>query len=160
MYTHVAIYDTSTGDFIGYGIKSLTSNKLQTTNIWTDDETVSLNEQLTRLNEKDNLNKTWPHPQDPEVQALLADPGFMPVEMEEQEMVDEDHSHLVWVQEPEVDGQGKPTGRMIDGSDLNREASVINYKRVQVPKRPSDRMLRIKKACERVARQRAGLLEV
>jgi hypothetical protein len=161
VYIIVAIYDTD-ANFLGYTIKDADPAivKLQSTNLWLESEIDKLQEQLNRLNQAVDLRLYWPNPKDPEVLAILANPDFMPIEYIEMEMVDDEHSYYVWVQEPEYDpATGEPTGRMVDGSVLDEQASVIRYKMGIVPARPSDELYRIKGACELVARQRAGLVE-
>lgn len=148
-YAAVAIYDLS-GDFLGYAIRDTrTTNKLQSLNLWKEGQEGGLNSQLGRLNEQAALKDHWPSLKDPEVQALLQDPSFEPIEYEEQEAVDEEKSHYVYKQIAGTEGE------WIDG-DVDEEASTIVIKTVSVPKRPTDAMLRIKKACEIVARRRAG----
>lgn len=154
-YRSVAIYSMD-GAFVGYGIKG-DAPKLQTTNIYVEGEEAKLKEQLSSLNQTQDIRAFWPNPKDPEVLALLADESFVPIEYEEREVVDDEHSYYVWQQEPEVDETGMPTGRMVQGSALDEGASVIRYKMGRVPKRPTDVMWRIKRASEVVARRRAGL---
>ena len=157
-YVHLALYDPQTSEFVGYAIKDDQADKLQSTNIYRDGEEDKLSTQLNRLNDQSALNQHWPHPQDPDVQALVNDPNYHPLEYVEQEVIDDENSYYVWVKEPELDENGEATGRMVDGPELDREASVIRYKVGKVPVRPTDVMLRIKRACEDVARARAGML--
>lgn len=157
-FVPVAIYDYNSGAFLGYGIKDDRAVKLQSANLWKDGEEQSLNDQLRRLNNQVDINKHWPHPQDPDVQKLLNDPNFFPIEYEEAEVVDDEKSNYVWKMESETDEHGNETGRMVQGSELDEEASTIVTKMGKVPKRPTDIVVRIKKASEQVARQRAGLL--
>lgn len=154
MYIHVLLY-THEGDFIGYAIRK-EGGKLQSTNIWTEAEVSALNEQLGRLNQDVSLKQFWPHPNDPEVLEILGREDFEPLEMEKANVVDESQSYYVWEQVKEVDRFGNATGRMVDGENYDEAASVIVTKEAMVPKRPSDVMLRIKHACEIVARERAG----
>jgi len=155
-YEEVLIY-SKTGAFVGWGIKGSEIDKLQSANLWTEAEQEKLAKRLNELNENVDLNATWPHPQDPDVLQLLADKNFVPIEYEERQVVDDDHSDYVWEQVPETDDNGVPTGRFVDGENIDRQASVIRYKMDWLPKRPSDVMWRIKKASEVVARKRAGL---
>src|ERR1035437_4367821 len=156
-YESVAIY-TLGGDFVGYSIlKGLgTINKLQSVNIWSEEEMPKLTEQLGRLNGDVALRAHWPRQDDPEVLALLNDPNFMPLETEVVDVVDDGNSYYAYTQVLEVDALGKQTGRIIDG-DLDREASVLAYKKAVVPVRPIDAQIRTKKAHEIVAQRRAGL---
>lgn len=155
-YDSVAIY-TLEGDFVGYGIKG--EHKLQSTNIYAENETMELSKQIERLNSAVDIRKYWPHPQDPEVVALLDDENFCPVAMIDTEVVDEDNSQLVYKQiarpalEAEHLGQG-----WVDSDEVDEEASTLAYKTIKAPAKPTDIMWRIKQASEQVARQRAGLV--
>lgn len=156
-YFAVAVY-TLEGDFIGYAIKG--PLKLQSTNLYTEREHGQLNARLNELNVDVDLKLYWPNPKDPAVLQILADERFMPLEYVEAEVVDEDRSYYVWEMVNEVDEHGNPTGQQVQGENLDKTASVINYKLAKVPKNPSDMMLRIKAACEVVARDRAKLAGV
>ena len=158
MFIPVAIYNYTDSAFIGYGIKDEKADKLQSTNIWREGEEDKLNERLAALNAEIDLNKHWPHPQDPEVVALLDDPTFMPIEYIEAEVIDDEASTYVWKKEAETDEHGDFTGRLVDGSELDEGASTIIYKIGKVPKRPTDVMWRIKAASEQVARRRATMV--
>lgn len=151
-YEAVLIYNT-TGSFIGYGIRG--QNKLQSTNIWIEDELNSLNTRLAELNQGSNIKAYWPHPQDPEVVALLNDPEFHPIEYVDSEAIDEEKSYLVFEQIETRDIDGNPTGHFEEG-DLIPEQSYIVTKTVQVPARPSDVKLRLQDAMETIAKQRAN----
>jgi hypothetical protein len=160
----LALY-TLQGQFIGYTIKDPAVSKLQTTNIYVEGEEAKLNARIAELNENGDLAAVWPHPQDPEVRQLLSDREFCPINYVDREVVDDDNSFYVWKQEPETDEHGNyvidiMTGqpKMVQGSELDEQASVIRYKIASVPEKPTDEMFRIKKACEVVARKRAGLL--
>lgn len=161
----VACYSATDGNFLGYAIKAAeVPSKLQSTNLYLEGEEVKLNEQLAALNENVDIRSHWPSHNDPEVQALVNDPSFMPIEYIDAQVVDDDHSLYVWKKEHATDDHGNPlfdlaTGQpvMVDGSELDEMASVISYKIARVPKRPSDAMWRIKKAAETIARRRAGV---
>lgn len=154
-YRPVAIYSLD-GTFLGYGVKDDAAVKLQSNNLYLETEQDKLSEQLERLNESQDLTSVWPDSREPEVQRILADETFKPIEMALDTVVDDDNSFYVYEQEPEYDiVTGEPTGKMLDGA-LNREASVLRYKEIMVPVRPSDVMERTKAACEVVARARAG----
>jgi len=146
--------------FLGYSIKGV--NKLQTTNLYGEDEKDKLQAQLDRLNRSVNLDKYWPNPRDPEVVALLNDPFFMPLEMAPQRVIDEAKSYLVYKKDQEVDRYGNPvyslTGQpvLVDSPDLDWEASVLSYKMVNLPVESSRATLRIKQACEQIAQKRAA----
>jgi hypothetical protein len=162
-YSPVLVYTTD-GTFVGYSIIG-SEFKLQTTNLYSDQEQPQLQEQLERLNTNHDLRQTWPHPQDPEVQEIVNNPEWMPIEYIDAEMVDDEHSYYVWKQEPLMDENMQyvtnpvdGTIVMVQGTELDETASVIRYKWGKVPKNPSDQMLRLKAACEAVARRRAGLV--
>jgi hypothetical protein len=144
MYRHVAVFELE-GDFLGYAIRDDKALKLQSTNLYSEDEGPELADRLRELNESQAVTAVWPDARDPEVQALVNDPEFEPIEYVEDDVVDEDNSFLVYLKDP--DGE--------DTLDIDREASVLVYKKVRVPARPSDYFERTKKACEVVARRRA-----
>lgn len=145
----VLIYDIK-GTFRGYTI--LNANKLASTNLWPDAELKDLQMQIDRLNEGTNIKQFWPNTRDPEVQALLNDPNFMPYETTTEQAVDEENSYYVWDRVTQ-DGQPAP------GASIDHNASVIAYKAIQVPVRPEEVTIRFKRAHEIVARRRAGLDE-
>lgn len=151
--------------FVGYIIKDPQVEKLQSTNLYREDELDKLNARLADLNADVDLRRFWPNPKDPEVLQLLTNREFCPIKYVEREVVDDENSFYVWKLEQESDEHGNPvfdlvTGqpKMVQGSELDEQASVIRYKIASVPEKPTDEMFRIKKACEVVARKRAGLL--
>jgi hypothetical protein len=154
-YVPALVYD-SEGNFRGYTTLNHESNKLKSTNLWTEAELPKLHEQLERLNVDTRLKGVWPRTDDPDVVALLQDRSWMPYETKMAEVVDDERSHYVYHQEPEVDSFGNETGRMINGH-LDEAASVIRFKVAEVPSNPIDIQIRTKKAQETVARRRAGL---
>lgn len=149
MYEAVLLYDTD-GTFGGYAIRDANTNKLQATHIYDAGEEPQLNERIAALNTQQDLAKHWPHPQDPDVKILTDDPMFNPIEYVATQVVDEDQSTYVWKQRASE-------GAWEDSDELDEDASIIVYKMAMVPKRPTDAMLRIKAACEQVARKRATL---
>lgn len=159
----VALY-TMEGEHVGYAIKATeVPSKLQSTNVYLEGEEDKLRQQLADLNENVDIRSHWPDHRDPEVQALINDPSFMPIEYVDAEVVDDENSFYVWKKEHKTDENGNPlydiaTGLpvLVDGTELDEVASVIVKKIARVPKRPSDAMWRIKKAAETVARRRAG----
>lgn len=154
MFTPVMIYSMD-AEFIGYAV--MAQSKLQSTNVYLAGEEAKLNERIAALNTDIDLRAFWPHPQDPEVVALLNDPTFFPIEYMEIDMVDDENSYYAWIQVEEVDNLGNPTGRMVDSEVIDEEASVLSYKRGMAPIRPTDQLVRIKNASETIARKRAGL---
>jgi len=98
-YNPVAVYAMD-GSFLGYGIKNDSAPKLQSPNLYTEAEQDKLALQLGRLNENLDLSAVWPDARDPDVQRVLADSSFMPLEMIEDEVVDDENSYYVYEQEP------------------------------------------------------------
>lgn len=135
-----ALYDLH-GDFRGYTI--IRANKLGSTNIWPEVDIEDIQRQVQRLNEGVNIKQFWPNTRDPEVQALLNDPTFMPFETTTEQVVDDENSHYVYA----------PGGR------IDEEASTLAYKAKTIPVRPEEVTIRFKRAHEIVARRRAGLEE-
>jgi hypothetical protein len=152
-YQSALIY-TQDGVFVGYSI--LGPNKLQTTNLYKEHETDALEKRIGELNGSNDLKNFWPHPQDPEVLAIVNDQTFMPLQYIEAEVVDDDHSYYVYKKVPEVDSVGRRTGNWVDSEEIDEDASVVKHKIARIPKNPSDVMLRIKSASEIVARRRAS----
>src|ERR1035441_6423440 len=144
-YRHVAVFELS-GDFIGYTVMEQNALKLQSTNLYSEDEGEDLAKRLAALNDSQAVTSVWPDARDPEVQALVDDPSFEPIEMSDEEVVDNDNSYIVYLK----DAEGEDT------FEIDQEASVLKYKVAKVPVRPSDVMARTKSACEVVARRRAG----
>lgn len=152
IYAQVAVYDME-ANFVGYAIHKQGLLKLQSGNLWAEEERPALQEQLDRLNGDVKIRRQWPRSDDPEVQALLNDPTWMPLETHVTDVIDDENSYYVWT---EADENGKPT----QASELDEQASVIAYKKARVPVRPVDAQVRTKAAHETVARRRAGLERV
>lgn len=116
----VYVYDGE-GNFLGSTIYKEGSKKLHTANLWqeTPEDVEDLNAQLTRVREEEGIRINWPDSEDPDVKALLDDPGWEEVP----------HDIRVWKD---------------DGS--------LEYTHVQDPVKVA---MRIHKACETVARERA-----
>jgi len=145
-YRHVAVFELD-GAFLGYAILGeVYHNTLQSTQLYPEEESEALAKRLAELNDDLNLQAVWPDARDPEVQALVNDPSFEPIEMSDEEVVDNDNSYIVYLK----DAEGEDT------FEIDREASVLKYMIAKVPVRPSDSMKRTKTACEMVARRRAG----
>lgn len=145
MYRHVAVFELN-GEFLGYAVKEDNNQKLQSTHLYAEEEGEDLAKRLVELNESQNVLAAWPDARDSDVQALVNDPTFEPIEMSDEEVVDEENSYIVY----RKDAEGEDT------FEIDKEASVLRYKIARVPVRPSDVMARTKKACEVVARRRAG----
>jgi hypothetical protein len=145
-YIAVSIYDLD-GSFLGYGIKQEGVDKLLNNNLWTEspEDVSDLKAQLSRLNEAVDIRAYWPNVRDPEVQELVNNPNWEPLEYSPVEVVDEENSIQIWEKEPDNEQPGI----------LDHEASVIVYKHVMAPA-PAHVQARIKKACETVARRRAA----
>ena len=144
-YTAALLYNPE-GDFLGYVIKKDGVDKLQSTNLYREEESEALRTRLDALNQETEVKRFWPRQDDPAVQALLTDPTWEPVEMRLGKTTDEDNSFYVWKRDIHT---GELTG------ELDHDASVIAYRDEMVPVRPSDVGLRIHKAMETVATQRA-----
>lgn len=161
-YIQALVYDAE-GNFRGYTTLNAETNKLKSTNLWSEKELPQLKEQLDRLNVGSALSAHWPAPSDPEVMALLNDPTWEPLEMVPGRAVDDLRSHWVWTQTPKINPMtGQPDigadGQMIMiNGELDQDASVIVYKTIMVPKEPIKAQIRTKKAQDIVARRRAGL---
>jgi hypothetical protein len=145
MYEHVAVFKLD-GTFLGYAVKEADHNKLQSTNLYSEEEGEDLAKRIAKLNDAQTVTAAWPDARDPDVVAILSDPSFEPIEYTDEEVVDTDNSWIVHLKDP--DGE--------DTFDIDMEASVLKYKIAKVPVRPSDVMERTKKACEVVARQRSA----
>ena len=143
MYDAVYVYDGS-GSFLGYAIKEQGTPKLDSATLYTEEEQDKLNDQLGRLNDAYLVKAHWPDAKDPEVQAVLADPDFEPLEMMEDDVLDVENSYIVYEKEP--DGS--------DSLDIDKMASVLVFKKEMVPKYVSAVWERTKNAQEVVARQR------
>lgn len=142
----VFVYD-SEGQFLGYSIKKDGANKLHTANLWADTpaDKADLQDQLSRLVDNVDVRAFWPQVQDPAVQALLADDSFEPLALSPVEVVDEDKSVFVWIEEPNDEN---PYGKM------DEDRSIIVNK-IEMAPAPAHVTARVKKACEVVARTRA-----
>lgn len=137
-----AVYDVASATFIGYAIQKAGTLKLQSTNIWTEGEVDDLNRQLARLNDAENINQFWPDANDPEVQALLADPAFEPSDEFEEivvQEIDEEKSNIVY------DSNNQP---VLDESEVVYKDRTI--------RQPVNNIERGHKALETVARRRAA----
>ena len=145
MHEIAIVYDAE-GNFRGYTI--IKGNKLASTNIWPEDQQADLQTQVQRLNADVNIKQFWPDTRDPDVQALLNNPDFMPYEKTTEQVVDDENSYLVYDESQRTE---------YDSPVLDMERSVLAYKDVEVPKNPAEVTVRFKRAHEIVARRRAGL---
>lgn len=143
-YQAVTVYDLD-GNFLGYAIKQVGVDKLHNNNLWAEKDTPDLKEQLQRLNQAGDIRQFWPNVRDPEVQALINDENWEPLEKSPVEVTDEDNSVFIWIEEPTDESPGI----------MDTENSIIATKIVYAPA-PAHASARIKKACEVVARRRAG----
>lgn len=143
----VYVYDAD-GVFLGLSIYKSGAQKLHTANLWQNnpEDTADLARQLERLNDDVDVRAFWPDVRDEDVQALLNDPEFEKLKLSPVEVVDEDKSVFVWIEEPSDEN---PYGK------ADPELSVIVYKNEMAPA-PVDVQARVKKACEVVARRRAN----
>lgn len=145
-YRAVSVY-TLEGEFLGYSIQQEGIEKLLNNNLWSEspEDTEDLKAQLARLNEAVDIRAFWPNIRDPEVQELINNPDWEPLQMSKVEVVDEDNSLFIWLEEPSDESPGI----------MDTENSIIEYKLVDAPA-PTDVQARWKKACEVIARQRAA----
>jgi hypothetical protein len=140
----VQVHDLD-GKFLGFAIQQEGAQKLHSANFWPEAETEDLRAQLSRLNDQRAVLAFWPDVRDPDVQTFLTNPAWEPLALSPQEVVDEDKSIFVWIEEPNDEN---PYGKM------DEDASVLVMKAIMVPA-PTDVQQRVKKACEIVARQRS-----
>jgi hypothetical protein len=143
-YSAVQIHDLD-GRFLGFGIRQDGSLKLHSANLWAEEDADDLRLQLSRLNDQRAVLAYWPDVRDPEVKALTDDPTWEPLVLSPIEVIDEEKSIFVWIEEPNDEN---PFGRM------DPDRSVLVHKFDHAPA-PTDVQQRIKKACEIVARKRA-----
>lgn len=138
----VCIYDVG-GKFIGYAIRRVDAPlKLASVNIYMQNEVKELNHTIRRANDEGAMRAHWPSTSDPEVGKELEK---IPVEYEDQEVIDEANSNIVTTWDP------------IQQMDvINYNESDITYKTLSLPV-SSGAIQRLDKACETVARRRAGL---
>jgi hypothetical protein len=146
MFEQVYVY-AGDGSFIGSTIKRQDAKKLNTMNLWTEDEDEDLRAQLQRLNDSIAIQAHWPSLNDPEVLDLLNNPAWEPVPLAPVEMVDEDNSTFVWIRRPNMEAG--------DIGELDEDSSVILLKTVMMPP-PALVQARMRKAQEVVARKRMG----
>lgn len=135
------------GENVGYVINKVGTEKIWGSNILNGEEVA---EQLALLNSDEAIRANWPSLNDPDVQALINDVHWEPIEMQWAFIVDEANSHYVYVDHEFDPETGEP-------GTVDEEASVIAYKDQLIPVNPSDLTLRNKNAMEAVARRRAGL---
>lgn len=143
-YQAVSVYSLE-GEFLGYTIKQVGVDKLLNNNLWAEADVPDLKAQLQRLNEQGDIRQFWPNVRDPEVQALINDDNWEPLEKSPVQVTDEENSVFVWIEEPSDESPGI----------MDTENSIIVTKTVLAPA-PAHVSARIKKACEVVARRRAG----
>jgi hypothetical protein len=137
----VVVYNLD-GDFLGYTIKKQGAKKLHTMNLWEDsaEDKTDLLQQMRTLSAATDIRNFWPDVRDPEVQVLLDDPTFEPVETSVTAAIDEEASDLVF----------GPEDPLTLVKPLLEEESHIVWKNIEVPS-PAGIQARIRKACEVVA---------
>lgn len=148
MYFPLALYDLD-GNFLAFTIGKAgpdgTFLKLHTTNVWAQEDGVDLSQQIERLNDQNNILPFWPQVRDPEVQALLDDPEFEPVQLSSLEIPDETKCVYVYL-EPPREEDGFPGA-------IDENNSIIVMKTIMAPSSAAT-LKRAKAACEVIARQR------
>lgn len=139
MYEAVYLYNNR-NEFIGVAIKKSDAPKLQSVNIWSDspEDIADFKRTLTDLNDENVLRQFWPSAHDPEVGALVEDPDWEPLELNEADVPDWDASTVI---DDEFGG-------------INMEKSTIVYKKAMVPD-PTEAQNRYYKAQRIVASARA-----
>lgn len=137
-YEAVLVYNDE-GEFLGFAIKEDSARKLQSTILYLESEHPELRERIEQLNLRGRLQAAWPTPADADVQALLQDEEFHPIEYHQVQVIDEGNSYYAWREDGTID----------------EDASVIRYTLEEEPVRPSDAMMRVQKACEEIARRRS-----
>lgn len=138
MYESCYVYDLS-GNQLGWIIRKAGTLGIRGTNIY--DNPQELDDQLERLNNDAKIKGHWPSLLDPDVQALIQDPQWEPLEYMEDEVMDETKSSFVYTE---------------DG-DINWSESNIVYKTITVPADSNKAAERTKKAMEIIATKRAEL---
>lgn len=141
MYRALLAYDTE-GVFVGYAIQKTGTLKLEGSNLYAEGEEDQLKAQLARLNDAVLVQQYWPDANDPEVQALLADPTFeasTETEVITMPVLDTEASTIVY------DENGVP----------DEEASDLVYYNTTITQ-PTNNIERGHKALETVARRRAA----
>jgi hypothetical protein len=135
-YEAVYLYDRN-NQFVGAAIKKADVLKLESVNIWTQEDSDDFQKTLTDLNNEQLLRAVWPDADDPQVEELVLDPDWEPLELHEEDVIDWDASNLV---DDEYGG--------IDFAN-----SDVVYKKAMVPD-PTEAQNRYYKAQETVARRR------
>ena len=143
-FSAVQVHDLE-GKFLGFAILKEGTDRLHSTNVWAEADADDLRAQLDRLNDQRAVLAFWPDVRDPEVQELVGNPDWEPLALSPVEIVDEEKSVYVWIEEP---SEENPFGR------ADPDLSVVVHKTVMAPA-PTDVQQRVKKACEIVARKRA-----
>lgn len=150
---------------IGYIVRKSGLYKLEGTNIYRADEFDEAEAHVEDMNDRAALRAYWPMPSDPDVEALLMDPAFDPVEYDEVDVIDIENSEIVHDAKPGARiGTDPVSGDPIFGPreikyddtglpSINWMASSVVYKKEWQPKRTQNKS-RIEVASERVARAR------
>jgi hypothetical protein len=140
MYETLMLYDAN-GNFLGYTLREEDAKTLHTKNFWPESEVGDFREQINRLNDAQIIRQFWPDLLDPDVQNLINDPTWEPLELHEDTFIDMQASDLKYTK---------------DGNDLDRKASNIVWTTRMVPE-TTDVQRRTRKAQETIARRRSGL---
>src|SRR5687768_5434425 len=93
-YEAVYLYDRN-NQFVGAAIRKTDVLKLESVNIWTQDETEDFKKTLSGLNDEQELRAFWPDAHDPEVGVLVEDPEWEPLELHEEDVPDWDNSTVI-----------------------------------------------------------------
>jgi hypothetical protein len=138
-YEAIYLYNNK-NEFLGVSILAPSKDRLQTINIWTENEVDDFKKTLADLNNESVLRQFWPSAHDPEVGELVENPDWEPLELHEEEVPDWDASTIV---DDEFGG-------------IDMEQSKIVTKVALVPD-PTEAQARYYKAQEIIARKRAEL---
>lgn len=135
MYESCYVYDLS-GNQLGWIIRASGTLGIKGSNIY--DNIQEVEEQLELLNNDVKAKAHWPQLNDPDVQALIKDPQWEPLELEEVDTIDNERSNFVYDEYGGIDW----------------EKSTIVYTKVMAGN-PEEVWARTKKAMESVAKERA-----
>jgi hypothetical protein len=136
-YEVVYLYNNK-NEFLGVSILAPSKDRLQTINIWTENEVDDFKKTLAGLNDEDLIRQFWPSAHDPEVGVLVEDPDWEPLVLHEESVPDWENSQV-------VDD---------DFGGIDMDKSQIVYKKASVPD-PQEAQNRYFKAQEIIARKRA-----
>lgn len=141
-YTIASLYDALDNAHLGDVIVADGQTKLYCTHYYRPGEKEALQDRLQELENEQDILRYWPAFDDPQVQALVQDETFEPLEKE-------------WQPVPVEGPDGNPLIHPESGHDPERpwEARLLTKQKL-VPKSPAEAQQRVKTAMELVARAR------